>query len=264
MPDTSSITPLRGRSEPLADASALARDLDARYGDLAAQDLLRAMIEREFPGRIAVVSSFGAESAVILHLVAQVDPATPVIFLETGKHFLETLTYRDILVDRFGFTDLRVVEPDPVLLSEDDPDGELWRRDPTLCCRLRKVLPLERALRGFSAWITGRKRFHGGERATLPAIEAVDGRIKVNPLVHWTPREVAEAFKANRLPPHPLVDEGYASIGCAPCTRPVRAGDPTRAGRWAGTAKTECGIHGPRGAHAGPYGRVESDPRPRS
>lgn len=231
-------------SGPIDEASALIRDLAARYGHLDASALLRAMIEQVFPGRIAVVSSFGAESAVILQLVAQIDPATPVIFLDTGKHFLETLTYRDILADRFGLTDLRVIEPHRVQLAEQDPDGALWRRDPTLCCRLRKVLPLEGALRGFSAWITGRKRFQGGERARLATLEAVDGRIKINPLADWSQGAVAAAFKAYRLPPHPLVDEGYLSIGCMPCTRPVQAGDPLRAGRWAGTTKTECGIHG--------------------
>lgn len=229
------------------NADAAAQDLAARYGDLAAPDLLRHMIEREFPGRIAVVSSFGAESAVILALVAALDPATPIIFLDTGKHFSETLTYRDILVDRLKLTDVRSVEPDPLQLAEHDPvsgpGSELWERNPGLCCHLRKVLPLERALEGFPVWITGRKRFHGGERTTLTTIEAVDGRIKVNPLARWTPAEVAAAFRAHRLPPHPLADEGYSSIGCAPCTRPVATGQAVRAGRWAGLEKTECGIH---------------------
>ncbi|WP_119459493.1 phosphoadenylyl-sulfate reductase [Rhodospirillaceae bacterium SYSU D60014] len=229
------------------DAGAAAQDLAVRYGDLAAPDLLRHMIEREFPGRIAVVSSFGAESAVILTLVAAVDPATPVIFLDTGKHFSATLTYRDILMDRLKLTDVRSIEPDPLQLAEHDPVGgpedELWQRDSGFCCHLRKVLPLERALEGFPAWITGRKRFHGGERSALTTVEAVDGRVKINPLARWTPVEVAAAFRAHRLPPHPLVDEGYPSIGCAPCTRPVAIGEAVRAGRWVGLEKTECGIH---------------------
>lgn len=234
------------QSEPW-NAEAVARLLADRHGELAAPELLRHMIEREFAGRIAVVSSFGAESAVILTLVAAVDPATPVIFLDTGKHFHATLTYRDILVDRLKLTDVRSIAPDPLQLAEHDPEnmpeGALWQRDPAFCCHLRKVLPLERALEGFSAWITGRKRFHGGERTELETVEAVDGRIKINPLARWTPAEVAAAFRTHRLPPHPLVDEGYASIGCAPCTRPVAAGEAVRAGRWSGLEKTECGIH---------------------
>lgn len=229
------------------DSDAVAQELAASHGDLATPDLLRHMIEREFPGRIAVVSSFGAESAVILALVAAVNPATPVIFLDTGKHFPATLTYRDILVDRLKLTDVRSIEPDPLQLAEHDPDGgpegQLWQRDPGFCCHLRKVLPMQRALEGFSAWITGRKRFHGGERAELTTVEAADGRIKINPLARWTPAEVAAAFRVHRLPPHPLVDEGYFSIGCAPCTRSVAAGEAVRAGRWVGLEKTECGIH---------------------
>jgi phosphoadenosine phosphosulfate reductase len=225
---------------PLA---AYASDLDLRFRGASPQTLLAAAIRDLFPGRIAVVSSFGAEAAVVLQLVAEIDPSMPVIFLETGKHFDATLTYRDILKMRFGLTDLRSIEPDPAELAAEDPHGDLWSRDPNRCCALRKVRPLERALRGFGAWITGRKRYHGGERSALPLVEASAGQIKLNPLAEWSSADVHAAFKRYRLPQHPLFDEGYASIGCQPCTRPIAEGQNARDGRWAGTDKRECGIH---------------------
>ncbi len=230
---------------PAAEGDGLARHarrLRDTYGDLDALGLLAAMIGCEFGGRIAVVSSFGAESAVLLDLVARVDPATPVIFLDTGKLFPETLAYRDVLVARLGLTDVRTVAPDAAALAGGDADGALWRDAPDACCHLRKVLPLERALAGFDAWITGRKRFHGGERADLETIEAIDGRIKIDPLARWSRAAVDAAFAARDLPRHPLVARGYSSIGCRLCTR--RAGDDDlRSGRWAESGKTECGIH---------------------
>jgi phosphoadenosine phosphosulfate reductase len=229
-------------SEPTAQ---LAARLAARYEGVGGLALLRATILEEFPGRIAVVSSFGAESALVLALVAQVDPATPVIFLETGQHFEETLAYRDELTARLGLSDVRAIRPEPAVLQANDPRGDLWRRNADLCCSLRKVLPLERALSGFSAWITGRKRFHGGERAALPHVEASGLRIKINPLAGWSAAQMAAAFEVANLPRHPLVEEGYTSIGCAPCTQRPAAGEAGRAGRWAGSTKTECGIHWP-------------------
>jgi phosphoadenosine phosphosulfate reductase len=213
------------------------------YGHLAAGSLLRATIEVEFPGRIAVVSSFGAEAAVILALVAEIDPATPVIFLDTGKHFAETLAYRDRLTAHLGLTDVRSIRPLAADLTSADADGRLWERDADACCHFRKVVPLERALAGFDAWITGRKRFHSGERADLDAIETVDSRIKINPLANWSVSQIASEFKARRLPRHPLVAHGYPSIGCAPCTSRDAGDGSARGGRWIGADKTECGIH---------------------
>ncbi|MGH6893649.1 MAG: phosphoadenylyl-sulfate reductase, partial [Dongiaceae bacterium] len=192
--------------------------LNRRWAEASADRILAEAIGLAFKGRIAVVSSFGTEAAVLLHLVAQVDCATPILFLETGKHFLETLTYRDILVDRFGFTDARSLQPNAADLAREDAAGDLWSTQPDRCCHLRKVLPLEKALRGFDAWITGRKRYQNTQRAALPFAEIADGRIKVNPLARWSEQQVNEAFKQFRLPKHPLFDEGYASIGCAPCT----------------------------------------------
>ena len=203
------------------------------------------MIEREFPGRIAAVSSFGAEAAVLLHLIAEIDPATPVIFLNTGKHFPETLAYREEATARLGLSDVRVVTPDPLSAAHLDPHGTLWRDGPDHCCHLRKVVPLRRALAGFEAWITGRKRYQGGTRAGLAAVERVGGHVKINPLAGWSEARVEAAFQDAALPRHPLVSEGYTSIGCAPCTRRAVCGAATRSGRWLGTGKTECGIHWP-------------------
>ena len=223
--------------------AARAERLNRRWAEAPTDRILAEAIELAFKGRIAVVSSFGAEAAVLLHLVAKVDRATPILFLETGKHFLETLTYRDILIDRFGFTDARSLEPNPADLAREDPAGDLWSKQPDRCCHLRKVLPLDKALQGFDAWITGRKRYQTSHRAALPFAEVSDGRIKINPLARWSEPQINQAFKDFRLPRHPLFDDGFASIGCAPCTRRILDGEDSRAGRWAGSEKTECGIH---------------------
>jgi phosphoadenosine phosphosulfate reductase len=225
------------------DAETRAAALSDAAGGLDAQGLMDLAVRGHFPGRIAVVSSFGAEAALLLDLVARADPATPVIFLETGKHFPETLRYRDRLVAQFGLTDVRSVRPDPADLSAQDPDGRLWAQRPDRCCHLRKVLPLARALGDFDAWVTGRKRYQATTRRRLPRVETADGRVKLNPLADWTEDDVDAAFCIRDLPRHPLVDEGYPSIGCLPCTRRVSEGEGGRAGRWAGLQKTECGIH---------------------
>src|SRR5437667_1334613 len=220
------------------------------YGRLPAQPFLRALIEQEFRGRIAAVSSFGAESAVILALIAEIDPATPVVFLDTGWHFAETIAYRDRLVGLLGLTNLRSVTPAAADLQREDRDNHLHADDPDRCCHIRKVLPLERALAGYEAWITGRKRYHGGERSQLEVLEAVDGRIKINPLAGWSQAQIAAEFRARRLPVHPLVAQGYLSIGCAPCTAQSAANDGVRPGRRIAKEKTECGIHRAKWAQA--------------
>lgn len=196
-----------------------------------------------FPGQIAAVSSFGAESAVLLALVAEADPRIPVIFLETGKHFEETRRYRDRLIETLGLEDVRLILPAARHIANLDSAGRLWQSDPDACCGLRKVAPLRRALAPWGAWITGRKRYQGDRRSDLPSFEAVDGKVKVNPLAGWSKARLEAAFAARKLPRHPLESEGYLSIGCAPCSRPVAAGEALRAGRWAGCDKTECGIH---------------------
>ncbi len=224
---------------------ARARALAARYRGLAGRDLLAAMIERVFPGRIALVSSFGAEAAVLLHMVSGIDPATPVIFLDTGKLFGETLAYRERLVARLGLEDVRSVSPDAADLDAHDPDAVLWRRDADLCCFVRKVRPLRRALLGLEAWINGRKGYQGELRTGLPLIEAVEGRVKVNPLAGWSRRDIDAYFECHDLPRHPLEADGFLSIGCMPCTDRVAADEGHRAGRWRGLDKSECGIHLP-------------------
>ena len=225
------------------DQAGLALDLSLRYREVDGFELLCAAIDRDFFDRVAVVSSFGADSAVLLDMVAQIDPATPVVFLDSGKHFPETRAYRDQLVDHLGLRDVRTVRPDPGDLAKEDRDGDLWHSDPDRCCELRKVRPLERALTGFEAWITGRKRHQGGVRNHLSVVEAVDGRIKLNPLARWSRDQIVAAFLARGLPNHPLIADGYLSIGCAPCTRPTAPGEALRDGRWALCGKTECGIH---------------------
>jgi phosphoadenosine phosphosulfate reductase len=226
-----------------AALAAQAAELNARWQGASALEILRDAITNVFPGRLSVVSSFGADAAVLLHMVSDVSKDTPILFIDTGKHFIETLMYRDILVGRFGFTDARALEPASADIARFDPTGDLWSRDPDLCCRIRKVDPLQHALEGVDAWITGRKRYQTSARAALPFAEALDGRIKINPLASWGEEQIRDAFRQFKLPEHPLFDEGYRSIGCAPCTRPIGANEDSRAGRWAGKDKTECGIH---------------------
>lgn len=196
-------------------------------------------------GPVALVSSFGAESAVLLDMVATVDPGTPVIFLDTGRLFPETLEYREALCALLGLTDVRHIRPDSAAVERYDPRGGLARAEPDLCCHLRKTEPLEQALEGFAAWITGRKRFQGAERGALELLEAEPGtdRVKINPLAHWSLEDLRHYRRLRQLPLHPLVTRGFASIGCAPCTSPTRPGEPPRAGRWRGLDKLECGIH---------------------
>ena len=207
--------------------------------------LLREALTGPLAGRIAIVSSFGAESAVLLDMVASIDRRTPVVFLETGKLFAETLEFKDELVAWLRLEDVRSIRPAPADLARSDPDGRLWSSDPDLCCHIRKTEPLDEALAGFAGWITGRKRFQGGMRTELQTVETdpVTGQLKLNPLAGWTPEDIRHYRRLRQLPLHPLVAQGYPSIGCQPCTRPVRNGEAARAGRWWHLDKTECGIH---------------------
>jgi len=237
----------RDRAGADVPASALARleALERATARANVQDFLHEMIMKEFAGRIAVVSSFGAEAAVLLHQVAKVDPSTPVVFLDTGMHFPQTLQYKEEITKFLGLTDVRSIRPEMGPLSAEDPDDTLWQWDTDRCCHIRKVLPLERALDGFDAWINGRKQMHGGARARLPRIEVGGSRVKLNPLATWTRDDVENAFRVHGLPRHPMVAQDYFSIGCWPCTSPGTKTD-VRSGRWAGSDKTECGIHLPR------------------
>lgn len=220
-----------------------AAGLNARYGGRDARAIIEVAAHELFDHRIALVSSFGAEAAVLLHLVASVDRDIPVVFLDTLKLFPETLAYRDALAERLGLTDVRSVQPDPARLAERDPHKALWMTNPDLCCQIRKTEPLQRALAGLDAWFTGRKRYQTNARAELRVFEADGRRIKVNPLAEWSAADVGAYAARHALPEHPLVSRGYPSIGCVPCTTRVAPGENARAGRWRGIDKTECGIH---------------------
>ncbi|TVV72477.1 phosphoadenylyl-sulfate reductase [Sphingomonas solaris] len=217
--------------------------LNARFAGVDTADMLRAVLTERLAGDAAVVSSFGAESAVLLHLVGSIDPSVPVLLLDTLKLFPETLAYRDTLVARLGLTDLRSLQPDPAMLAARDETGLRWSYDPDGCCEIRKVIPLARALAGFDTSITGRKGFQASTRAGLPRFELEDGRMKMNPLASWTKADLDGYFLAHDLPRHPLEAQGYLSIGCAPCTSIVKPGEDPRSGRWRGWDKVECGIH---------------------
>ena len=212
------------------------------------EEWLRAVIEANLVGDMAIVSSFGAESAVLLHLVSEIDRSIPVLFLETGKHFPETLAYRDELTDLLGLNRVDVY-PDLADLQSRDETGLRWSYDPDGCCELRKVRPLEKALAPFDASLTGRKAFQSSTRANLPRFEVdtsdAQGRLKVNPLIDWKAEDIAAYMSVHELPRHPLVERGFPSIGCSPCTRAVAPGEDPRAGRWSGWDKVECGIHKP-------------------
>jgi phosphoadenosine phosphosulfate reductase len=224
-------------------------DLNARLRHAPPQEILKAALEA-YRGKIAVVSSFGAESAVLLHMVAGVQADTPVLFLDTGHHFGQTLDYRKTLVQRLGLTQVRDLRPAFQDLALQDPKADLYKTDTDACCAIRKVLPLDRVLRPeFDAWVTGRKRFQASTRAALPVVERGEGdKIKFNPLANWTKADLDIYVAEHDLPAHPLVQFGYPSIGCWPCTKAVEEGADARSGRWTGSEKTECGIHTPRAA----------------
>jgi phosphoadenosine phosphosulfate reductase len=195
-------------------------------------------------GRLALVSSFGAESSVLLHLVARINPAIPILFIDTGKLFPETLAYQAQLTRLLQLQDLRIIRPDPNDLATLDTQGKLHQTQPNHCCELRKTLPLQKALGEFDAWISGRKRYQSHTRSDLAFFENEnDQRIKINPLADWTPQDLQAYQQHYHLPDHPLVARGYPSIGCAPCTSPVSRHEDPRAGRWRNTNKQECGIH---------------------
>jgi phosphoadenosine phosphosulfate reductase len=224
-----------------ADADAL----NARFRGVDAAAMLRTLFAEGSLGRVAVVSSFGTESAVLLHLVAEADRSTPVIFVDTQKMFLETIAYRKALVVHLGLTNNSVVFPDPDVIAAKDESGLRWSYDPDGCCAIRKVEPLARAKRGLDSWISGRKAFQSVTRENLPRFELEEGRLKLNPLGDWGKDQLEAYFDEHNLPRHPLEAQGFLSVGCEPCTSPVLPGEDPRAGRWRGWDKTECGIHVP-------------------
>jgi phosphoadenosine phosphosulfate reductase len=228
-----------------ADAAILhsAQTLDHALRDASPAQVIETALKVVGRENLALVSSFGTESAALLKVMADVDPAIPVIFLDTGWLFEETLAYRDTLIATLGLTDVRSIKPLDETLGREDPDRELWFSDPDACCRIRKVEPLSRALKPFSAWINGRKRFQGGARAEIPVVEEDGAKLKFNPFANVSRDEIEAIYKLGKLPPHPLVASGYLSVGCMPCSSRTAPDENARAGRWRGRAKTECGIH---------------------
>ena len=212
------------------------------YFGLSAEMALRKAVD-EYNGKIVLVSSLGADSAVLLHLASKIDKNIPIYFLDTGKHFRETLTYRDLLIEDLGLTNFKTIFPDKTAVKAEDPEGLLHRSEPDLCCNLRKVRPLDSVLSDFDARITGRKRYQTDDRKNMPILEVGGRMAKVNPLAYWTPKDVTAYIRKHDLAPHPMFALGYLSIGCQPCTTRVAEGEDPRAGRWRNNDKTECGIH---------------------
>jgi phosphoadenosine phosphosulfate reductase len=220
-----------------------AQELDLALRGAAPAEVIATALQTVGRERLALVSSFGTESAALLKVMTDVDPAIPVIFLDTGWLFEETLAYRDTLIKTLGLRDVRSIKPLEETLSREDPDRELWFSDPDACCRIRKVEPLARALKPFSAWINGRKRFQGGLRASIPVVEQDGERLKFNPFANVSREQIEAIYTDAKLPPHPLAGKGYLSVGCMPCTSRTSPDEDARAGRWRGRPKTECGIH---------------------
>lgn len=227
--------------------------LNEAFADARAEEILAATLA-EFPDQVALVSSFGADSAVLLHMVSQLDRNLPVLLIDTLMLFEETLEYQRTLADRLGLTNVRRIRPDPKDLMLTDPEGTLHRTDPDACCVIRKVVPLDRALVRWPVSISGRRRHQTAARASLQPFEADGDRLKVSPLATWSREAVRDYRERHGLPPHPLTAKGFRSIGCHPCTTPVAEGEDDRAGRWRGTEKIECGIH------YGPDGRIQRGP----
>lgn len=220
-----------------------AEELDRALRNASPAEIIASALKTVGRDKLALVSSFGTESATLLKVMADVDPAIPVIFLDTGWLFEETLAYRDTLIATLGLKDVRSIKPAEETLSREDPDRDLWFSDPDACCRIRKVEPLARALKPFDAWLNGRKRFQGSSRADIPVVEDDGARLKFNPFANVSREELEAIFARAKLPRHPLVASGFLSVGCMPCTSRTAEGEDERAGRWRGRAKTECGIH---------------------
>ena len=236
-------SPLGSSSSVVNSTQETAAELDQALREASPPEIIAGALRAVGRDRLAVVSSFGTESAALLKVMADVDPAIPVVFLDTGWLFEETLVYRDTLIAALGLRDVRSVKPLDEALQRDDPERDLWFSDPDACCRIRKVEPLARALAPFAAWINGRKRFQGGVRAVLPVVEADGVKLKFNPFANVSREEIDLIYSQAKLPPHPLVASGFMSVGCMPCTSRTAPGEDARAGRWRGKAKTECGIH---------------------
>lgn len=223
------------------DAAQLNAIVEGHAG-LEGRELVSAVI-RNAKGRVALLSSFGAESSVLLHMVSEIEPNLPVLFLDTLKLFPDTIAYREQLARELGLTNVQNIVPDKDDLIRVDANGFLHQIDKDACCNVRKTLPMQKAFAAYDVIISGRKRFHGATRETLEFLTVQDGKIKVEPLAGFSALDLHNYMQVHHLPSHPLRLQGYRSIGCEPCTSIGGTDDDPRAGRWAGTEKTECGIH---------------------
>lgn len=208
------------------------------------EEIITWAAERYKP-QLAVSSSFQMQSLPLLHMIANLTPDLPVIFLDTGYHFPETLLFRDQIVELWGLN-LRVVRAQSSPFEQTKRYGpELHRTDPDFCCHLNKVEPMQRILRDFEGWISGIRRDQSPARAHIPVTEQTEnGVVRIHPLASWTRVDIWRYIHHHNLPTHPLFSKGYFSIGCVPCTRPLTSDDEDeRAGRWSGLQKTECGLH---------------------
>jgi phosphoadenosine phosphosulfate reductase len=230
-------------------AEDLIRDLNERFEAAPPDEIVRWALEESGLDRMAIASAFQLEGTCLIHMATRIQPDVPILFLETGFHFAETLAFKERITELLG---LNVFD----LIGDHTVDGQaeafgprLYERDPKRCCELNKVIPFARALRKFDGWMTSMRRDSAWTRRTTPIVSQTkleDGGstiVKINPVANWTRRDAFAYLKEHDLPSNPLYDLGFASIGCAPCTRMVFPGEDERAGRWAGLLKTECGIH---------------------
>lgn len=220
-----------------------AAHLDRLLQHASPYEVIAAALDAVGRDKLAVISSFGTQSGALLKIVADVDPAIAIIFIDTGWMFAETLQYRDALTSQLGLRNVRSIGPQAATLDRADPAGDLWSLDPDRCCEIRKVDTLADAMTGFDASINGRKRFQSATRAEIPIVEVDGTRLKFNPFAKLALSDIESIYASASLPEHPLLTFGFSSIGCMPCTSRVAAGEDPRAGRWRGRAKTECGIH---------------------
>jgi phosphoadenosine phosphosulfate reductase len=219
-------------------------EINARLAGATPREIIEWAVDRYYP-RLTMATAFGAEGCILLHLLAEVEPRVRVFNLDTGYQFKETLELRDRMAERYGI-EVELIRPETTVPQyEAQHGGPLYVANPDQCCYDRKIVPLRRALVGYDAWITAIRAEQSLHRAAASVVgpDPKFGLMKINPLLNWTRRDVWAFIVTHRVPYNPLFDQGYASIGCWPCTRAVHAGEDERAGRWAGQAKTECGLH---------------------
>ena len=219
------------------------KDLNLRFQEQEANEILYESINKFFLKKIVYVCSFGAESAVILHLISNISKDFPIIFLNTGKLFDETLNYRNDLIKLFNLTNIIEIYPEKFDLTKHDANEVLWKADHNKCCEIRKVNPLKKALKPYTTWISGRKGYHSNERREKKVLEIVNSKFVLSPLINWSQNKITEYFESFNIPKHPLYKKGYLSIGCRNCTVTSSDSNNVRSGRWSNTKKTECGIH---------------------